>query len=167
VPFGPHGIPCRRDWLELTHFFRDRHSHRRTVAPALLRILAQIQSPFGGRRINLYSRYCAPDPGQSPDSYHEVGHASDVAIEGIEPRALFEYCRQLQVTTNSGLGCGLYAHRAFVHVDARSRSVIWVDLDYRSHAADPQAWLDAHSDAGAPKPGPRLESDHPPASRCC
>src|SRR5262249_32605866 len=37
VPFGPNGVPCRPDWLELTHFFRDRHGHRRTVSPALLR----------------------------------------------------------------------------------------------------------------------------------
>ncbi len=124
-------------------------SRRRSCASS------QIQRHFGGRRIDLYSGYRAPEPGHSLDSYHEVGHASDVAVDGIEPQALFEYCWQLQGGMDTGLGCGLYPNRPFVHVDARSRSVIWVDLGRRSYISDPETWLEANPVAGRPSAGHR------------
>jgi uncharacterized protein YcbK (DUF882 family) len=39
-------------------------------------------------------------------SYHQVGHAADVRIDGVENRALFDYCRALQ-RAGERLGCGL------------------------------------------------------------
>jgi hypothetical protein len=94
------------------------------------------------------SGYRAPDDPNSLTSYHQVGHAADVSIDGIEPRELFEYCRQLQSCAGDGLGCGLYPHRRFVHVDARSLSVIWIDLGHRSYVSDAARWLREHPDAG-------------------
>ena len=36
-----------------------------------------------------------PDDRQALSSYHQVGHAADVWIDGIENRDLFDYCRTL------------------------------------------------------------------------
>jgi uncharacterized protein YcbK (DUF882 family) len=199
APFGRHGIPCRRDWLELSRFFRDRQGHRRSVAPGLLRLLAQFQRHFGRRQLHVMSGYRSPNdpqalssyhqegragsstppstpqacsagacpaaqarlrglrdassgsPAGSPEatltSYHQVGHAADIWIDGVENRALFEYCRALQ-RAGERLGCGLYPRGQHVHVDVRSRATIWVDLsgygDGAAYVSDPDAWLQAH-----------------------
>ncbi len=150
-PFGPHGIPCHRGWPELSRFFRDRQGRRRTVTPALFRLLAQIQRHFDGRLIHLMSGYRAPDDPQALSSYHQVGHAADVWIDGIENRDLFDYCRALQ-RAGARVGCGLYPTGHHVHVDDRSRAAIWVDLsgygDGAIYVKDPERWLDEHPDAG-------------------
>ncbi len=147
APFGGHGLPCRREWLELTGFFRDRHGHRRMVAPALLRVLAQVQRHFGGRQLHLMSGYRAADDPQALNSYHQVARAADVWLDGIENRDLFEYCRTLQ-RAGENLGCGLYPAGTHVHVDVRSRATIWVDLsgygDGAIYIPNPEAWLEAH-----------------------
>jgi uncharacterized protein YcbK (DUF882 family) len=147
-PFGPHGLPERRAWRRITHLFQTGRAERRTISPRLLRTLAQMHRHFGGYRMDLYSGYRVPDDGLDLESYHHVGHAADEWVAGIQPRELFEYCRDLQAGTDEGLGCGLYPRRPFVHVDARGRSVIWVDLGHRSYVSDPTRWLRAHPDAG-------------------
>ena len=147
-PFGAHGIPDRRAWRRITHLFQAAAAKRRTISPRLLRTLAQIERRFGGRRVDLYSGYRVPDDGHDLESYHHVGHAADVSVESIRPRELFEYCRRLQARTEEGLGCGLYPGQPFVHVDARARSVIWVDLGHRSYVSDAAGWLREHPDAG-------------------
>ncbi len=147
-PFNVHGIPGRQAWRRLTHLFQTAQGQRRTISPRLLRTLAQMQRHFGGRRIDLYSGYRMPDEGHEFESYHHVGHAADISIENTEPRELFEYCRQLQGSTDEGLGCGVYPSRPFVHVDARARSVIWVDLGHRSYVIDAGRWLRDHPNAG-------------------
>jgi uncharacterized protein YcbK (DUF882 family) len=149
-PFGPRGIPCRRDWLELSRFFRDRHGHRRAVAPALVRLLAQIQRHFAGRPLHLMSGYRAPDDPQALSSYHQVGHSADVWIDGVKNRDLFEYCRALQ-RAGERLGCGLYpVGDHHVHVDVRSSATIWVDLsgygDGAVYVQDVHTWLAQHPD---------------------
>jgi uncharacterized protein YcbK (DUF882 family) len=150
-PFGPHGIPCRREWLELTRFFRDRHGHRRIVAPGLLRVLAQIQRHLGGWKLHLMSGYRAPNDPQALSSYHQVGHAADIWIDGVADRDLFEYCRELQ-RSGERIGCGLYPAGTHVHVDVRSRATIWVDLsgygDGAVYVQDPRRWLAQHPEAG-------------------
>jgi uncharacterized protein YcbK (DUF882 family) len=147
-PFGPHGIPCRRDWHRLSRFFRDRRGHRRAVAPGLPRLLGQIQRHFAGRQLHLMSGYRAPDDPQALSSYHQVGHAADIWIDGVKNRDLFDYCRALQ-RAGGRLGCGLYpVGNHHVHVDVRSRATIWVDLsgygDGAVYVPDPEAWLEAH-----------------------
>src|SRR5262249_44030646 len=157
---------------------------RRTVTPALLRVLAQIQRHFDGRLVHLMSGYRAPggragsstppsappacsagtcpsaqarlsirqdardfDSSASSDlpltSYHQVGHAADLWIDGVKNRDLFEYCRALQ-RAGERLGCGLYPAGAHVHIDDRSRATIWVDLsgygDGAIYVKDPERW---------------------------
>lgn len=149
--FGPHGIPCLRAWRRLSHFFRDRRDHRRAVAPALLRLLAQVERHFREPRLHLMSGYRAPEDAQSLSSYHQVGRAADVWIDGVAHRELFDYCRALQ-HDGEALGCGLYPHGHHVHVDVRSRATIWVDLsgygDGAAYVADPDGWLASHPGAG-------------------
>lgn len=146
-PFGPRGVPDRLAWARLTRFFRSRHDGRRAVHPRLLRVLAQIQRHFGGRRIDLLSGYREPDNPEHLSSYHQVGRGADIGIPGVANRDLFEYCRQIE-----NLGCGLYPNGYHVHVDVRSRATIWVDLsgygDGAEYVEDPVAWLSAHPDAG-------------------
>lgn len=126
----------------MTRLFGDpRTSRRRTVHPRLIRVLVRAQHHFGARRLELYSGYRAP--GRGLNSYHEVAHAADVAIEGVPPRTLFEWCR-----LQASLGCGLYPQRRFVHIDVRSVAAIWVDLGHHDYVADPDRWLRAHPGAG-------------------
>src|SRR5689334_14941151 len=55
-PFGRYGVPVRLAWLRLNHLFRSwRTGEHRPISPRLLRVLAQIQRRFGGRRIELVS----------------------------------------------------------------------------------------------------------------
>jgi uncharacterized protein YcbK (DUF882 family) len=143
-PFRRHGIPARRAWRRITHLFQTPRGERRTISPRLLRTLAQVQSHLGGRRMDLYSGYRVPDDGPDLESYHHVGHAADISIDGTRPRALFESCRNLQERSSGGLGCGFYPGEPFVHVDVRARSVIWVDLGHRSYVSDPTGWLREH-----------------------
>ncbi len=151
MPFGRYGLPMGIAWRRITRLFRSAETERRTTSPRLLRTLAQVQRHFGNRRIDLYSGYRVPAERRELDSYHHVGHAADIAVAGVEPRELFECCRQLQASSDMGLGCGLYPARPFVHVDARSRSVIWVDLGHRSYVTDPAGWLRDHPLAGRRK----------------
>jgi uncharacterized protein YcbK (DUF882 family) len=147
-PFGRYGVPRRSAWLRITHFWRSRAGERIVPHPRLLRTLVQVQRHLGARRLDLLSGYRAPVDARRINSYHHMGKAADLSIDGIEPRELFEYCRRLQSSTEDGLGCGLYPNRRFVHLDARSRSVIWVDLGHRAYVSDAASWLREHPEAG-------------------
>jgi uncharacterized protein YcbK (DUF882 family) len=144
-PFGPSGHPDVLAWARLTRFFRSRQGPRHTIDPQLLRVLAQIQRHFGGRRLELMSGYRIPDDPQALSSYHQVGHAADLWIDGVPNRELFEYCRALQ-SAGKRLGCGLYPHGSHIHVDVRSETTIWVDLsgygDGAVYVPDPARWLE-------------------------
>jgi uncharacterized protein YcbK (DUF882 family) len=148
TPFDRQGLPTGFAWRRVTRLFRSSKTERRTISSRLLRTLAQLQRHFGNRRIDLYSGYRVPADRRELDSYHHVGHAADIAVAGVEPRELFEYCRQLQARSDTGLGCGLYPDQPFVHVDVRSRSMIWVDLGHRSYVTDPAGWLRDHPRVG-------------------
>jgi hypothetical protein len=98
------------------------------------------------------SGFRAPDDSQALSSYHQVGHAADIWIDGVANRDLFEYCRALQ-RAGERLGCGLYAPRGrHVHVDVRSQATIWVDQsgygDGAVYVQDPNTWLAQRPEAG-------------------
>lgn len=140
-PFRHHGFPHRREWAELTRFFRSwRTQRRRSVHPRLLSTLARLQNHFGGRRIEVVSGYRLQEAGREPSSYHQVARAVDLRIRGVRNRAVFEWCR-----AQANLGCGYYPNGAHVHIDIRSRSGLWVDLSRSGEQAiyvrDPHKWL--------------------------
>lgn len=143
-PFGRLGRPAPRAWRAVNRLFRSwRTDQRRTIHPRLLRVLLRVQQHFGGRRIELVSGYRVPENADALSSYHQVGRAADIRIEGVDKRALFEYCRRLQAT--EPLGCGYYPNTSFVHIDVRGTSGLWVDLsasgEGRDYVPDPLAWL--------------------------
>jgi len=116
-PFRRHGRLARLAWLRLDRLFRSaRTGGRRTINPRLFRVLAQIQRHFGGRRLELVSGYRVPGEGEELDSYHHVGRAADIRIEGVPDRDLFEYCRTL-----GDVGCGYYPNGHHYGEDA----VMW------------------------------------------
>jgi uncharacterized protein YcbK (DUF882 family) len=141
-------VPRFLDWLHLKHLFR---SHRtkttRAISPRLLRVLAQVQCHFGGRRIELVSDYRGPERADALSSYHQVGHAADLYIVGVANRDLYDYCRTLV-----NLGCGLYPNGSHAHIDVRSRPGTWVDLsrygEPAEYVGDARAWVKAHPKAG-------------------
>lgn len=140
-PFADGGRPSPAAWRSINRFFRSwRTDHQRPVRPRLMAVLVHLQRHFGGRRIALVSGYRQLDEVRS---LHNVGRAADIIIEGIEARALFDYCRTLV-----SVGCGFYPRGHHVHVDVRARAAVWVDLSRPGRApryvSEPRAWLRNH-----------------------
>ncbi len=127
-PFVQYGLVETQRWAGWSRIFRSwRTQERRTVNPRLLRVLAQIQSYFGGRRLELVSGFRSPkDPGDL-HSYHQLARAADFYIRGVANEALYAYCRTL-----TNVGCGYYPNGIHVHVDVRSRNSIWTDPQTRN-----------------------------------
>lgn len=90
--------------------------------PRLVRLLAAISDHFGGREIVLISGRRDATRYTRESSRHVSGQATDIRVEGVSHRALWDYCRSLAST-----GCGLYPRSTFVHVDVRERAAQWVD----------------------------------------
>jgi uncharacterized protein YcbK (DUF882 family) len=108
--------------------------------PRLLRTLAHLQRHFG-RDIELISAYRVPEHCDRFSSYHQVGRALDFRVTSVPNRVVFEYARTLP-----RMGAGCYpTSRSHVHVDARGRATIWVDLSKTGEGAnyvrDPHRWL--------------------------
>ena len=82
--------------------------------PRLLRTLAHIQQHFESRRIEVVSGYRVPERREELNSYHQVGRAVDIYLDGVSKEDLFQYCRSLE-----RVGCGYYPEARFVHVDVR------------------------------------------------
>ena len=142
-PFRAHGQLELGAWRRLNRLFgRGGGRVRRTIHPRLLRTLAHIQVHFDGARINLRSAYRTKDRYQW-DSYHQVGRAIDMTIEGVSNRVLMDYCLALQAR-GERLGCGYYPYGHHVHVDVRGRSALWVQLSASGpprYADSPRVWL--------------------------
>ncbi len=90
--------------------------------PRLVRLIAAISDHFGGRPIVLVSGRREAVGFTRESSRHVSGQATDIRVEGVPHRALWDYCRSLAST-----GCGLYPRSTFVHVDVRERAAQWVD----------------------------------------
>ena len=58
--------------------------------------------------------------GGSPKSQHITGNAADIAVEGVSPTEVYEYCCDL--IRDRG-GAGLY--RWHVHIDTRGKKARW------------------------------------------
>lgn len=90
--------------------------------PRLAVLLTAISDHFGGREITLVSGRREAGGYTREASRHVSGQATDIRIEGVPRRALWDYCRSLAQT-----GCGYYPRSTFVHVDVRDRAAQWVD----------------------------------------
>lgn len=146
-PFDERGVPKLLEWKRFEHLWRSYHTlQTRAINGRLLRVLSLIQEHFDGKRIELLSGYRTPD-GNTLTSYHQVGRAADIMIKGVEPRAIYDFCRTLPA-----LGCGLYPKGYHVHVDVRSRAGTWVDLSHygepAAYVANAAGWVSHHPEAG-------------------
>jgi uncharacterized protein YcbK (DUF882 family) len=90
--------------------------------PRLVRLLAAISDHFGSREITVVSGRRPVGGRTRESSRHVSGHATDIRVEGVPARAIWDYCRSLRRT-----GCGLYPRSTFVHVDVREQPAQWVD----------------------------------------
>lgn len=90
--------------------------------PRLVHLIAAISDHFGGRPIVLVSGRREPGGATRESSRHVSGQATDIRVEGVPHRAVWDFCRSLAST-----GCGLYPRSTFVHVDVRERAAQWVD----------------------------------------
>lgn len=90
--------------------------------PRLALLLASISDHFGGRELVVVSGRREAGGYTRETSRHTSGHATDIRVQGVPRRALWDYCRSL-----SNTGCGYYPRSTFVHVDVRARSAQWVD----------------------------------------
>jgi hypothetical protein len=101
-----------------------RHEEDRAELPhpRLVRLLAAISDHFGGRDLVLVSGRRDAVGFTQETSRHVSGSATDIRVDGIPRRALWDFCRSLSST-----GCGYYPRSTFVHVDVRDRAAQWVD----------------------------------------
>ena len=90
--------------------------------PRLALLLARLSDQFGGRTITLQSGFREVGGYTRESSRHTQGRASDIRIQGVPNRTLWEACRRIDHA-----GCGYYPRSTFVHVDARRARTQWVD----------------------------------------
>jgi hypothetical protein len=95
----------------------------------------------------MVSGYRVPSESGHLTSYHAVGRAVDLEIDGVADRDIYNYARTLD-----NLGVGAYPLGHHTHIDVRSRRSTWVDLSRYGEPAvyvsAPEQWMLAHPDAG-------------------
>ena len=110
---------------ELDHIFRcKRTGEQRAVDPRLYQTISVIQDHFGGKRIELVSGFRFQE---NESSRHYNASASDIRIDGVSIRELYDYAQTLDP---GGMGIGIYPRAGFVHVDWRAPgepSYRWTD----------------------------------------
>jgi uncharacterized protein YcbK (DUF882 family) len=93
------------------------------IDPRLATLIGMVSNHFGGRTIRVVSGYRPYSPTQyTPHSNHNVGRALDFSIPGVPNTVVRDFCR-----TFRNAGVGYYPNSTFVHLDARSGKVYWVD----------------------------------------
>jgi uncharacterized protein YcbK (DUF882 family) len=109
----------------LDHIFRcKRTGEQRAVDPRLYETISVIQDHFAGKRIELVSGFRFQE---NESSRHFHASASDIRIDGVSIRELYDYAQTLDP---GGMGVGIYPRADFVHVDWRAPgepSYRWTD----------------------------------------
>lgn len=111
------------DALEkLNHLWRCRRTEtEKSIDPHLFVVLSHIYDHFK-KPIALISGFRNQ---RRMTSYHYVGSASDITIQGMADGRLKSYVESLDT---GGMGIGIYPHAGFIHVDVRPEpSYRWVD----------------------------------------
>lgn len=94
----------------------------------LVKILQKVRDHFNAP-VTIGGPYRCPEhnaetPNASPNSYHTLGRAADIDVEGQPPAAVAKYLESIGV-----LGIGLYEKADcgddFVHVDTRTTKSFW------------------------------------------
>ena len=93
-------------------------------------LVANVSDHFGGRTIQVVSGFRPYSPKQyTKHSNHNHGKAIDFRVSGVPNATVRDYCRTIK-----NVGCGYYPNSTFVHMDARTASVYWVDYSKAGEA---------------------------------
>jgi len=110
--------------VDLRAFLSDPRSEiDHPIHPRLATLLVAISAHFGGRPLEVVSGYRHHNRHHKR-SRHTRGRAIDFRVPGMSNRALFESLR----ASFANVGVGYYPNSAFVHLDVRDRSAVWVDF---------------------------------------
>jgi LysM repeat protein len=86
----------------------------------LIVLLQQVADRFPGKTFEIISGYRPYEEGH--ESKHSLGRAMDFRIVGASNREVYDYIKKLP-----NVGAGYYPNSAFVHLDVRDRTTLWVD----------------------------------------
>ena len=112
-----------RDAARIARFLRFRDGSGHVIHPRLARTLALFGEHFGGHRIVILSGFRPMLRNvRGPRTRHSLGYAADIRVERTGLASVQAFCESLE-----NLGCGIYPHANFVHVDVRVESAAWSD----------------------------------------
>lgn len=104
---------------EISRLFREpKNGAVKEIDPQLLDGLLVLQRKLGtADHFDVLSGFRQPRAGEGAaqaqrTSYHHVGRAADIRLQGRSPQQIFEAARELRIG-----GVGRYAGKSFVHVD--------------------------------------------------
>lgn len=102
------------------HYLRDwRRKKSRPVPERLIWNLYLVAHHFD-RPLEIVSGYRSKE---RRTSRHRKALAVDFRVQGVDPKAVWEYCK----TRFPRVGLGYYPTSRFVHMDLRSKSYFWID----------------------------------------
>jgi uncharacterized protein YcbK (DUF882 family) len=128
------------------------------IDPRLVALVGVVSNHFGSRRIEVISGFRPYTPTQhTTHSNHNIGKAIDFRVVGVPNEVVRDFCRSLKNT-----GCGYYPNSTFVHMDARTSSVFWVDY---SRPGEPPRYNAANVDADEGTSDVGEEARVPPPSQ--
>jgi uncharacterized protein YcbK (DUF882 family) len=107
---------------ELDHALRCKRTEtEKSIDPRLYVMLSHVYDHFQ-KPLELVSGYRNQ---RRETSFHFRGSASDIRIEGVQPKKIREFAATLD---SGGMGIGLYPRAHFVHIDVRPLpSYRWID----------------------------------------
>jgi len=107
---------------ELDHALRCKRTEtEKSIDPRLYVMLSHVYDHFQ-KPLELVSGYRNQ---RRETSFHFRGSASDIRIEGVQPKKIREFAATLD---SGGMGIGLYPRAHFVHIDVRPMpSYRWID----------------------------------------
>jgi len=107
---------------EMDHALRCKRTEtEKSIDPRLYVMLSHVYDHFQ-KPLELVSGYRNQ---RRETSFHFRGSASDIRIEGVQPKKIREFAATLD---SGGMGIGLYPRARFVHIDVRPLpSYRWID----------------------------------------
>lgn len=107
----------------IERFLRFRDGSRHVIHPRLIREIALFSEHFAGHRIVVLSGFRPMLRNtRGLRTRHSLGYAVDIRVDRTALAAVQAFCE-----SSENLGCGIYPHANFVHVDVRLEPAAWTD----------------------------------------
>ena len=103
----------------LNRFFRDRKTGKNARVPDKLLWMLYLVAYHYDRPVELVSGLRT---GARNTSRHHSSKAADIRVDGVSPKALWQYCKRFKK-----VGLGWYPTSRFVHIDVRDKAHYWID----------------------------------------